>query len=157
MPKTHQDSEALAGRLGSLKFGAAFSGPEARMVAGYLSEQVYPAGTVIIHEGRRATSMAFLEQGTATIEMEDAGAPERHTIDLSRDAVIGEISFFDKEPRSATVVAKTEVAMLVLTRERFDALALAHPELAIRILFYVGRVLSRRLRQVTGRYVGMLA
>ena len=154
---TAQDVEAIATRLHDLAFGAAFSPGEVRLVAGYLMEKIFPAGAIIIHEGRRATSMAFVDQGTVTIQKEDLGAPERHIIDLSRDAVIGEIAFFDNEPRSATVVAKTNVSLLILTREQFDTLRSEHPELAIKVLFYVGRVLSRRLRQVTGRYVGLLA
>ena len=149
--------EAIAARLDGLKFGAVFSWEEIRVMAGYLLEKFFPPGTVIIQEARRATSLAFIDKGTVTIQKEDVGAPERHIIDLSRDAVIGEIAFFDNEPRSATVVAKTDVALLVLTRERFDDLAAEHPELAIKVLFYVGRVLSRRLRHVTGRYVGLLA
>lgn len=157
MDMTSQDIESIADRLDNLKFGTAFSRDENRVVAGYFMEKYFPAGAIIIHEGRRATSMAFVDQGTVTIQKEDLGAPERHIIDLSKDAVIGEIAFFDNEPRSATVVAKTDVSLLVLTRERFDALAEEYPQLAIRILFYVGRVLSRRLRQVTGRYVGLLA
>jgi CRP-like cAMP-binding protein len=157
MDMTNQDIESIASRLDSLKFGAEFTWDEVRVVAAYLIEKFFPAGTVIIHEGRRATSMAFVDQGTVTIQKEDFGAPERHIIDLSRDAVIGEIAFFDNEPRSATVVAKTDVSLLVLPREQFDELATAHPDLAIKILFFVGRVLSRRLRQVTGRYVGLLA
>ena len=44
-----------------------------------------------------------------------------------------------------------------MTREQFDALAAAYPQLAIKVLFFIGRVLSRRLRQVTGRFVGLLA
>ncbi|MGD9610965.1 MAG: cyclic nucleotide-binding domain-containing protein [Desulfovibrionaceae bacterium] len=157
METSAADREAIAVRLDGLKFGAVFTGEEVRQVAGYLVEKRFPAGTIIIHEGRRATSLAFLDQGTVTIQKEDAGASERHIIDLSRDAVIGEIAFFDNEPRSATVVAKTAVSLLVLTREQFDALAETYPQLAIKVLFYIGRVLSRRLRQVTGRYVGMLA
>lgn len=157
MDMSAEDREAIAIRLDGLKFGGEFSWEEIRQVAGYLVEKKFPAGTAIIHEGRRATSLAFLDQGTVTIQKEDVGAPERHIIDLSRDAVIGEIAFFDNEPRSATVVAKTDVSLLVLTREQFDALSVTYPQLAIRVLFYIGRVLSRRLRQVTGRYVGMLA
>jgi len=150
-------AEAIAARLDNLKLGAAFTWEEIRIVAGYLQESSFPAGTVIIQEGRRATSLAFLEEGIVTIQKEDTGAPERHIIDLSRDAVLGEIAFFDSEPRSATVVAKTDVRLLVMTREQFDALAAAYPQLAIKVLFFIGRVLSRRLRQVTGRFVGLLA
>uniref|UniRef100_I2Q1R5 Cyclic nucleotide-binding protein n=1 Tax=Desulfovibrio sp. U5L TaxID=596152 RepID=I2Q1R5_9BACT len=155
--QTETDKAAIAARLDGLKLGAAFTWEEIRVLAGYLREKAFPAATVIIQEGRKATSLAFLEEGVVTIQKEDTGQPERHIIDLSRDAVIGEIAFFDSEPRSATVVAKTDVRLLVMTREHFDALAEAHPHLAIKMLFYIGRVLSRRLRQVTGRFVGLLA
>ena len=149
--------ENIAARLDHLKLGAAFTWDEVRILAGYLQEKSFSAGTTVIQEGRRATSLAFIEQGEVTIQKEDAGTSERHIIDLTRDAVIGEIAFFDSEPRSATVVAKTDVTLLILTREQFDVLAETHPALAIKTLFYIGRVLSRRLRQVTGRFVGLLA
>lgn len=147
----------IAVLLDGLKLGAALGWKEVRAIAGYMQVKTFPAGTTIIQEGRKATSLAFVEQGVVTIQKEEAGGSERHIIDLTRDAVIGEIAFFDNEPRSATVVAKTDVRLLILTRERFDELAAANPDLAIKTLFYIGRVLSRRLRQVTGRFVGLLA
>lgn len=155
--QTEAEHASITARLDDLKLGSAFEGKEVGILAGYLRETAFPAGTVIIQEGRRATSLAFIESGVVTIQKEDLGAPERHIIDLTRDAVIGEIAFFDNEPRSATVVARTNVRLLVMTREDFDALAGEHPQLAIKLLFYIGRVLSRRLRQVTGRFVGLLA
>lgn len=151
------DSTEIAALLDGLKLGTALDWDEVRIIAGYMQAKSFPAGTVIIQEGRKATSLAFIEHGVVTIQKEEAGGSERHIIDLTRDAVIGEIAFFDTEPRSATVVAKTDVRLLILTRERFDELALANSALAIKTLFYIGRVLSRRLRQVTGRFVGLLA
>jgi CRP-like cAMP-binding protein len=151
------DNKEIAALLDGLKLGAALGWDEVRQIAGSMQLKSFPAGTTIIQEGRKATSLAFIEQGVVTIQKEEAGGSERHIIDLSRDAVIGEIAFFDNEPRSATVVAKTDVRLLILTRESFDLLAETNPALAIKTLFYVGRVLSRRLRQVTGRFVGLLA
>ena len=151
------DLEDIAALLDSLKLGTALGWEEVRNIAGYMQVKSFPAGTTIIQEGRKATSLAFIESGVVTIQKEEAGGSERHIIDLSRDAVIGEVAFFDSEPRSATVVARTDVRLLILTRERFDELAAKNPALAIKTLFYIGRVLSRRLRQVTGRFVGLLA
>ncbi|EFL51434.1 putative transcriptional regulator, Crp/Fnr family [Solidesulfovibrio fructosivorans JJ]] len=148
---------AIAERLDGLKLAADFTAGEIRVLAAYVQESAFPAGTVVIQEGRKANSLAFMAEGVATIQKEDSNAPERHIIELGRDAVIGEIAFFDNEPRSATVVAKTDVRLLVLTRDQFDALAVEQPQLAIKVLFAVGRVLSHRLRQVTGRFVGLLA
>ncbi|HCR12445.1 MAG TPA: cyclic nucleotide-binding domain-containing protein [Solidesulfovibrio sp.] len=154
---TEAQRAAVAALLESLALGAAFNPEERLFLAGYLREYAFPAGTVVIQEGRRATSLAFIADGVASIQKENTDAPERHIIELSRDAVIGEIAFFDNEPRSATVVAKTDLRLLVMTREDFDALGADAPQLAIRILFSIGRVLSLRLRQVTGRFVGLLA
>ena len=151
------DIDDIATLLDGLKLGAALGWKDVRVIAGYMQVKSFSAGTTIIQEGRKATSLAFIEQGVVTIQKEEAGGSERHIIDLSRDAVIGEVAFFDSEPRSATVVAKTDVRLLILTRERFDELAATNPNLAIMVLFYIGRVLSRRLRQVTGRFVGLLA
>ncbi|OLN28059.1 Cyclic nucleotide-binding [Desulfovibrio sp. DV] len=151
------DLDDITTLLDSLKLGAALGWEEVRNIAGYMQVKSFPAGTTIIQEGRKATSLAFIESGVVTIQKEEAGGSERHIIDLSRDAVIGEVAFFDSEPRSATVVARTDVRLLILTRERFDELAEVNPALAIKTLFYIGRVLSRRLRQVTGRFVGLLA
>lgn len=151
------DLDDITTLLDSLKLGAALGWEEVRNIAGYMQVKSFPAGTTIIQEGRKASSLAFIESGVVTIQKEEAGGSERHIIDLSRDAVIGEVAFFDSEPRSATVVAKTDVRLLILTRERFNDLAASNPALAIKILFYIGRVLSRRLRQVTGRFVGLLA
>ncbi|KHK04395.1 Crp/Fnr family transcriptional regulator [Desulfovibrio sp. TomC] len=151
------DLDDIATLLDSLKLGATLGWEDVRNIAGYMQVKSFPAGTTIIQEGRKASSLAFIESGVVTIQKEEAGGSERHIIDLSRDAVIGEVAFFDSEPRSATVVAKTDVRLLILTRERFNDLAASNPALAINILFYIGRVLSRRLRQVTGRFVGLLA
>lgn len=156
-PQTQAQREAIAASLSQLALGAAFDRDEADILAGFLQETAFPAGTVITQEGRRANSLAFIEDGLATIRKADPDAPERHSIELARNALIGEIAFFDNQPRSATVVATTDVRLLVMTREDFDALAAAHPPLAIKLLFFVGRILSRRLRQVTGRFVGLLA
>lgn len=147
----------IATRLGSLQLAAGLDAGEVRLLAAYLQEIAFPAGTVIIQEGRKANSLAFIEEGVVTIQKEDTDAPERHIIALSRNAVIGEIAFFDNAPRSATVVATTDVRLFVLTREQFDALAVDQPQVAIKVLFSIGRVLSQRLRQVTGRFVGLLA
>ena len=151
------DNEQIAARLGSLRLAENLDAEEIGILAGHLQLVAFPAGTTVIQEGRRATSLAFIEEGVVTIQKEEPSTAERHIIDLTRNAVIGEIAFFDNEPRSATLIAKTDVTLLMLTREQFDALAQSHPALAIKLLFQIGRVLSRRLRQVTGRFVGLLA
>jgi CRP/FNR family transcriptional regulator, cyclic AMP receptor protein len=63
-------------------------------------------------------------------------------------SVIGELSFFDGGARSATVRAVTPAVLAELSPSEFDALAVASPGLARRLLFDLGRILAQRLRAV---------
>ena len=57
----------------------------------------------------------------------------------------GEVSVLDGGPRTATVVAETEIELLVLTVEEFAHLVQASPAVAHRML----GVLAERLRMAT--------
>jgi CRP-like cAMP-binding protein len=56
----------------------------------------------------------------------------------------GEMSLLDGEPRSATIVAATEVRLLVVDRTHFWRLLEQMPDLVRRIL----TILSRRVRRL---------
>ena len=60
--------------------------------------------------------------------------------------MIGELSFFDGGARSASVRATTEAVLAELSPAEFEALAIANPVLARRLLFDLGRILAQRLR-----------
>ena len=64
--------------------------------------------------------------------------------------MIGELSFFDGGGRSALVRAVTPAVLAEMSRSEFDALAVANPDLARRLLLDLGRILAQRLRAVQG-------
>jgi SulP family sulfate permease len=61
--------------------------------------------------------------------------------------VFGELAILDAGPRSATVVANSDVICYVLSTEQFASLAGDAPAVAIKLLSGLGRELSRRLRR----------
>jgi CRP/FNR family transcriptional regulator, cyclic AMP receptor protein len=63
---------------------------------------------------------------------------------FSKGKALGEIALFDGEPRSATVVADGPVTLLVLSRENLDRLLADHPRLGAKLLFKLGKIISRR-------------
>lgn len=65
----------------------------------------------------------------------------------------GEMALLDREVRSATVLADDELVCLSLSRSQFDALALEHPGLALKLLANLGRELSQRIRLLNQRLV----
>jgi CRP/FNR family transcriptional regulator, cyclic AMP receptor protein len=69
-------------------------------------------------------------------------------------SVLGEQSFFDGNPRSATVWAVDECEVAAMTPEQYTAFAAARPELARELLFALGCILAIRLRRTTAKVMG---
>jgi CRP/FNR family transcriptional regulator, cyclic AMP receptor protein len=61
--------------------------------------------------------------------------------------VLGEVAFFDGQPRSADVIAATVAHIAELTPENLLELAQHRPRLATAALLDLGRILAQRLRR----------
>jgi CRP-like cAMP-binding protein len=124
--------------------------PALRVLAEVAHEQAIPAGRTIFAEEDIGNELFLIVDGE--VEVRKLGlrpAPDASgdglgvllTV-LKKGDVVGEMSVLDDQPRSATIVAKTDVVALSLHREDLrDAIALC-PDLA----FGLFRVLSSRLR-----------
>ncbi len=91
---------------------------------------VFAHGEAIVREGDAGDSFYLIERGTVavTIGGNDGGAAD--TIHhLAAGAYFGEMSLLTGEPRSATVVAESDVAVLELGRAGFEQILVANPAL----------------------------
>ncbi len=70
---------------------------------------------------------------------------------ISAGSVIGEQSFFDGQPRSASVWAVADGTLLLLPFDAFTRFGEAEPALARDFVFALARVLSIRLRRTSFR------
>jgi CRP/FNR family transcriptional regulator, cyclic AMP receptor protein len=107
-------------------------------------------GDDVVTAGALDQSLYLVLEGQLEVLAEHGRRRLRRIASVSAGSVIGELSFFDGEPRSALVRAVTPALAAELSRAEFDSLAAADPGLARRLLFDLGRILARRLR-VTGR------
>jgi CRP/FNR family cyclic AMP-dependent transcriptional regulator len=110
------------------------------------------AGDVLIRHGERDRALYFVTRGA----LEVAASAGRHDAlgTLSREhpgSVLGEISFFDGLPRTASVWAVKDAELLRLDREGLDAFAREQPARAHELVFGLGRVLALRLRRGEAR------
>ena len=69
--------------------------------------------------------------------------------DRATAQIIGEMSFFDKSVRSATVIAKGDVHVLEFTRENFADIYAASPMWARRLMVS----LAKRIRLMVDKVV----
>jgi len=65
-------------------------------------------------------------------------------------AVIGDFS------RSATVKACTDATLLTLSRRRFDQICDDHPEVGVKVLRAIARLLSHHLRDTSQELLEVL-
>jgi CRP/FNR family cyclic AMP-dependent transcriptional regulator len=61
--------------------------------------------------------------------------------------IIGEMALIDKQPRSATAVAKTDCKLVSVNEQRFQRLVQQTPHFAIQVM----RVMAQRLRHMDAK------
>jgi anion transporter len=115
-------------------------GSFARIIAD-LREEHHAAGTVICYEGDEAQDFYIIKSGEVEVLI-NRGGNQRELVALNGpNEWFGERALFSDRPRSATVVARTDVVLWRLTKEKFDALIEENPWL----ILHFTQVLSDRL------------
>jgi CRP-like cAMP-binding protein len=108
-----------------------------------LREECHPAGTVICYEGDEAHDFYIIKSGRVEV-LVNRGGNQRELVAVSGPQDwFGERALFSDQPRSATVVARTEVELWRLTQEKFQGLIEENPWL----ILHFTQVISDRLYQ----------
>jgi len=145
-----ETEQALAGaaasshdaRIRHLQRVPLFSGfdeDELRRVADLSRIVEAPQGTVVTQIGEPGDSFFVIIDGTVEVRTPVGAASQLHPGDF-----FGEMSLLDGEPRSATIVATTDLRLLIVDRSHFWRLLEETPDLIRRIL----TILSRRVRRL---------
>ena len=79
----------------------------------------YKAGTSIIKKGELGKIFYMIKEGTTTVTDLAAGATMADAT-LSAGAYFGEMALMNDSPRTATIIAKSDVTLLCLSREAFQ-------------------------------------
>lgn len=100
-------------------------------------QKTVKAGTKIVEKGQSGVGFYLILAGEA--EVADDG---KKLADLRPGSFFGELSVIDGAPRTADVVAKSDVTCLVVTQWAMRSLISSHPEIALSML----EELCKRLR-----------
>ena len=100
--------------------------------------RTYAPGDEMVREGSSGTALYVMLSGDARVER----AGERIGSVTAGD-FFGELALIEEHPRSASVIADTEVECLLFPAWEFTALLQEHPEIAVPIM----RVLIERLHK----------
>jgi len=102
------------------------------MEAGALGRE-YADQEVVCRQGERGDCMYVIQAGRAEVLREEDGA-EVVVGELTTGDVFGEMSIFEREPRSATVRVKGQARVLTLDKRAFLRQVHEDPSLAFHIL-----------------------
>lgn len=153
---THSDSDpAHPGDAGETSgFLATLDEDEIATVLGYTEARRYAEGEVAIRCGDADRGLYVIAAGAFEVLVPTPDGPRQVSV-LRPGDIFGDLSFFDGEPRSADVRAVESSEAFVMTPAGFERLRLAHPRLAVCFLLDLGRILSGRFRDVSGRLTAL--
>ena len=105
-----------------------------------------PRGSKLIDKDGRERGLYFVASGLLEVTDILGGGTAGASAIVRPGGVVGELSFLDGHPRSASVFAIADSELYRLQFDRYEAFAAAHPAKACNLLLAVGRVVSMRLR-----------
>lgn len=111
-----------------------------------VKERIAP-GTVLVREGTPISHLYILLDGTLEVSGASIG---KQSVRLSSGEIIGEVSFVDSRPPSATVAAASDAVVLAIGREELQNKLNSDLEFASRFYRAIAIFLAR-LRATVGR------
>ncbi len=114
------------------------------------------AGTIVLMEGERTHFFCLICEGSVDVVKENSSGKLKKLKTFGSGKIIGEMSFFDGGPSSATIIVKKDVTLLVMDNHDFENLCLQSPRIALKVLIHLMRALSYRLRETSGKLIDYL-
>lgn len=123
-----------------------FADPELLAFASRLRERTLRKTHILFREGDPGNEMFVVRRGTAIISKAVTGRVEQVLGRAPAGDFFGEMSLFDRSPRSATVQAEGDVELLVLDRDNLNLLIEVNPRAAAAFFHALVQVFIERLR-----------
>jgi CRP/FNR family cyclic AMP-dependent transcriptional regulator len=107
-----------------------------------MTGKVYQKGDVIVRQGEVGECMYVISSGKAEVLIKK-GSKQVRIATLGPRDFFGEMAVFDREKRSATVRAVSELQVIVIDKKTFEKTITKMPWLAFGVL----EKMSRRIRE----------
>jgi CRP-like cAMP-binding protein len=124
---------------------------ELETLAGAMGYREYPKGSFVVTKNDTATTMFVLVAGRVKVSVASPEGKELALSYLEAPSYFGEMGVVDGSPRSADVIATTDIEVLTVEGKDLATVFRVQPQLAISLV----TTLSRRLRELIARLEGM--
>ncbi len=143
--------DSAAARLRGIPMFSELSEEDVEAFAELVQVRRYPRNSFIVNQHDRGGCMYLLVSGRVKVTLVSPDGKELALNYLEAPSHFGEMSLVDAEPRSADVIATTDVECLALEGKDLAAAIRIQPKLAVSLI----ATLSNRLRQTIGRLEDM--
>lgn len=137
-------SRAIAENTSNDAFALAFSVQQWDVLSNYLAPIDINVGDVLIEEDGLDRSVYFVESGSLSVHRVSSKDQMRLAV-LPAGSVVGEGSFFSRQPHAANVVATSAGRVWRLTAVRFSEMSNRQPNLALEVAMALGAVIAKRM------------
>lgn len=122
---------------------------EVQVLLDYMDLVTFKKGDIIAEIGDVGEALYFVVSGEATLYYEESGS-ETEVGRMKEGELIGEMSFFDRQPRSVRMRAtNNNTQLLKLTRTMYNRLRVEHPYIAVNLLEHAIITLDHLFRRVS--------
>ena len=139
--------------LKTVKWSDRFTDAEIEAISTHLQIRRHKKGETVFLQGDPGDFLCFLVAGTVDIAKDISDTRDTLVVAIKPGNHFGELSFADGEPRSASAIANEDATLLILTKDGFEALAAERPDLGLKVLKHMLRLVSKRLRLTTRELV----
>ncbi|MBV8980806.1 MAG: cyclic nucleotide-binding domain-containing protein [Acidimicrobiia bacterium] len=128
--------------LAKVPLFSACSKKELQTIARAADDVEVPAGKVLVEEGKPGHEFFLIINGNASVKR-----GKKEVVKLGPGQYFGELALLDRGPRSASVVAKDDMELLVLGQREFAGVIDEVPTLAHKLL----TSMAQRLREADAK------
>ena len=120
---------------------------EALAALSEIAEAVHvSAGERLFSKGDEGDALYLVRRGAIDVSLPLAGGNRHHVATVARGDYLGEMTFLDRDVRSADADAKTDTDLFVLSRSRFNAVVFRDAVVGAKVFARLALLVSKRLR-----------
>jgi sulfate permease, SulP family len=120
-------------------------GLKAADLIAYLERNQVDGSTVLHRQGEAADSIDLIAAGQLAIDVATRSGENLRVRRIATHTVVGEMGFFRRSSRSATVSSEASAVLFTLTRANFERMRRERPDLASAFDEFVIRILADRI------------
>ncbi|MBT3271867.1 MAG: cyclic nucleotide-binding domain-containing protein, partial [Spirochaetales bacterium] len=139
------NEQSIPDFLAELPIFENLSGGQRKQVSRILHERKYTKGETVFNEAEPGAGLYIIESGRVAITKHIEGGEPAVLATIEEGNFFGELALIDEIPRSATAIAFEDTVLLAFPKPDLDRLVSRHPQLAVKILYNLSRLVAQRM------------